>query len=111
MVPTNLRPPTGDVPAMERVKAIYKRIPDTRLVMHGSSSVPQEWLAIINDNGGEMLEPYGVPVEEIQQGIKHGVLKVNIDADLRLASTGTVYGIPSEVIKLSALQASWASTF
>ena len=82
------RPPTGDTLAIERIKEIHKKIPGTHLVMHGSSSVPQEWLAIINDFGGEIPETYGVPVEEIQEGIKHGVRKVNIDTDLRLASTG-----------------------
>jgi fructose-bisphosphate aldolase class II len=84
------RPPTGDVLAIERIKAIHERIPDTHLVMHGSSSVPQEWLAIINEFGGNIPETYGVPVEEIQEGIKHGVRKINIDTDLRLASTGSV---------------------
>ena len=82
------RPPTGDILAIERIKEIHARIPNTHLVMHGSSSVPQEWLAIINEFGGEIPETYGVPVEEIQEGIKHGVRKVNIDTDLRLASTG-----------------------
>lgn len=82
------RPPTGDILAIERIKQIHARIPDTHLVMHGSSSVPQEWLAIINEFGGEIPETYGVPVSEIQEGIKHGVRKVNIDTDLRLASTG-----------------------
>jgi fructose-bisphosphate aldolase class II len=84
------RPPTGDILAIERIKEIHARIPDTHLVMHGSSSVPQDWLKIINDNGGDMGETYGVPVEEIQEGIKHGVRKVNIDTDLRMASTGAV---------------------
>ena len=84
------RPPTGDILAIERIKAIHKRIPNTHLVMHGSSSVPQEWLKIINSFGGDMGETYGVPVEEIVQGIKHGVRKVNIDTDLRMASTGAV---------------------
>ena len=84
------RPPSGDILAIERIKAIHKRIPDTHLVMHGSSSVPQDWLAIINEFGGEIPETYGVPVEEIVEGIKHGVRKVNIDTDLRLASTGVV---------------------
>jgi len=84
------RPPTGDILAIERIREIYKRIPGTHLVMHGSSSVPQEWLAIINEFGGEIPETYGVPVEEIQEGIKNGVRKVNIDTDLRLASTGAV---------------------
>ncbi len=84
------RPPTGDILAIERIKEIHNRIPDTHLVMHGSSSVPQDWLAIINEYGGDMGETYGVPVEEIQEGIKHGVRKVNIDTDLRMASTGAV---------------------
>ena len=84
------RPPTGDILAIERIKEIHNRIPDTHLVMHGSSSVPQDWLAIINEYGGDMGETYGVPVEEIQEGIKNGVRKVNIDTDLRMASTGAV---------------------
>jgi fructose-bisphosphate aldolase class II len=84
------RPPTGDTLDIERIKAIHKRIPDTHLVMHGSSSVPQEWLKIINQYGGQIPETYGVPVEEIVEGIKHGVRKINIDTDLRLASTGAV---------------------
>ncbi|OZG70225.1 fructose-1,6-bisphosphate aldolase [Hahella sp. CCB-MM4] len=84
------RPPTGDILAIERIKAIHQRIPNTHLVMHGSSSVPQDWLAVINEFGGEIPETYGVPVEEIQEGIKHGVRKVNIDTDLRLASTGAI---------------------
>lgn len=84
------RPPTGDILAIERIKAIHQRIPDTHLVMHGSSSVPQDWLAIINEFGGEIPETYGVPVEEIVEGIRHGVRKVNIDTDLRLASTGAI---------------------
>lgn len=84
------RPPTGDILAIQRVKEIHARIPDTHLVMHGSSSVPQEWLAIINNFGGDMGQTYGVPVEEIVIGIKNGVRKVNIDTDLRMASTGAV---------------------
>lgn len=84
------RPPTGDILAIERIKEINARIPDTHLVMHGSSSVPQEWLKIINEFGGEIPETYGVPVEEIQEGIRHGVRKVNVDTDLRLASTGAI---------------------
>jgi len=84
------RPPTGDILAIDRIKAIHQRIPQTHLVMHGSSSVPQEWLAVINEFGGQIPETYGVPVEQIQQGIKHGVRKINIDTDLRLASTGAV---------------------
>ncbi|WP_226649104.1 class II fructose-bisphosphate aldolase [Microbulbifer variabilis] len=82
------RPPTGDILAIDRIKEIHARIPGTHLVMHGSSSVPQEWLAVINKFGGEIPETYGVPVEQICEGIKHGVRKVNIDTDLRLASTG-----------------------
>jgi fructose-bisphosphate aldolase, class II len=84
------RPPTGDILAISRIREIHKRIPNTHLVMHGSSSVPQEWLAVINEFGGEIPETYGVPVEEIQEGIRNGVRKVNIDTDLRLASTGAV---------------------
>ncbi len=83
-------PPTGDTLAIDRIKEIHARIPNTHLVMHGSSSVPQEWLKIINDYGGDMGQTYGVPVEEITEGIKHGVRKVNIDTDLRMASTGSV---------------------
>ena len=84
------RPPTGDILAIGRVKEIHARIPNTHLVMHGSSSVPQDWLKIINEYGGDLGETYGVPVSEIQEAIKHGVRKVNIDTDLRLASTGAV---------------------
>ncbi len=84
------RPPTDDILAIDRIKEIHKRIPDTHLVMHGSSSVPQEWLAVINEFGGEIPETYGVPVEQIVEGIKYGVRKVNIDTDLRLASTGAI---------------------
>ena len=84
------RPPTGDILAINRIKEIHEKLPNTHLVMHGSSSVPQEWLATINEFGGEIPETYGVPVEEIQEGIRHGVRKVNIDTDLRLASTGAV---------------------
>ena len=84
------RPPTGDILAIRRVKEIHERIPNTHLVMHGSSSVPQDLLAIINEYGGDIPETYGVPVEEIQEGIKHGVRKVNIDTDLRLASTAAI---------------------
>ena len=82
--------PSGDVLRIDRIREIHARIPNTHLVMHGSSSVPQDWLKIINEYGGEMPETYGVPVEEIVEGIKHGVRKVNIDTDLRLASTGAV---------------------
>lgn len=82
--------PTGDILRIDRIKEIHARLPDTHLVMHGSSSVPQEWLKIINNYGGDMGQTYGVPVEEIAEGIKNGVRKVNIDTDLRLASTGSV---------------------
>jgi fructose-bisphosphate aldolase class II len=84
------RPPTGDILAIQRIREIHARIPDTHLVMHGSSSVPQEWLKIIDQFGGAMGETYGVPVEEIAEGIKNGVRKVNIDTDLRMASTGAI---------------------
>lgn len=84
------KPPTGDTLSISRIKEIHARIPNTHLVMHGSSSVPQEWLKVINEFGGQIPETYGVPVEEIVEGIKHGVRKVNIDTDLRLASTGAI---------------------
>jgi fructose-bisphosphate aldolase class II len=84
------RKPTGDILAIDRIKEIHARIPKTHLVMHGSSSVPQEWLAVIRDYGGDIKETYGVPVEEIQEGIRHGVRKVNIDTDIRLAMTGAM---------------------
>lgn len=84
------RPPTGDILAISRVKEIHARIPNTHLVMHGSSSVPQELLAIINQYGGKMKETYGVPIKEIQEAIKHGVRKINIDTDIRLAMTGAI---------------------
>ena len=84
------RPPTGDILDINRIKEIHARIPDTHLVMHGSSAVPQDWLAVINEYGGAIPETYGVPVEQVQEGIKHGVRKVNIDTDLRLASTGAI---------------------
>jgi fructose-bisphosphate aldolase class II len=84
------RKPTGDILAMKRVQEINAKIPNTHLVMHGSSSVPQEWLEIIREFGGDLKETYGVPVEEIQQGIKHGVRKINIDTDIRLAMTAAI---------------------
>lgn len=84
------RPPTGDILAIERIKEIHEALPNTHLVMHGSSSVPQEWLKIINEHGGQIGETYGVPVEQLVDAIKHGVRKINIDTDLRLASTGAV---------------------
>ncbi len=82
--------PTGDILAITRIKEINQRIPNTHLVMHGSSSVPQELLAEIRSFGGDMKETYGVPVEEIQEGIKHGVRKINIDTDIRLAMTAAI---------------------
>ncbi|HET7795552.1 MAG TPA: class II fructose-bisphosphate aldolase [Rhizobacter sp.] len=84
------RKPTGDILAISRVKEIHKRIPNTHLVMHGSSSVPADLLAIINQYGGKIKETYGVPIEEIQEAIKFGVRKINIDTDIRLAMTGAV---------------------
>jgi fructose-bisphosphate aldolase, class II len=84
------RKPTGEILAISRIAEIHKRLPNTHLVMHGSSSVPQEWLDIINANGGAIPETYGVPVEEIQKGIQNGVRKVNIDTDNRLAITAAI---------------------
>lgn len=84
------RKPTGDILSIQRVKEIHARLPNTHLVMHGSSSVPQELLAEIREFGGDMKETYGVPVEELQEAIKHGVRKINIDTDIRLAMTAAV---------------------
>jgi len=84
------RPPTGDILAIDRIKEIHAALPNTHLVMHGSSSVPQEWLKVINEFGGDIKETYGVPVEQLVEAIKHGVRKINIDTDLRLASTGAI---------------------
>jgi len=84
------RQPTGDILAISRIKAIHERIPNTHLVMHGSSSVPQEWLEVIREHGGAIKETYGVPVGEIQEGIRNGVRKINIDTDIRLAMTGAM---------------------
>lgn len=84
------KPPTGDILSIKRIKEIHARLPNTHLVMHGSSSVPQDWLKIINEYGGDLGETYGVPVSEIQEGIKSGVRKVNIDTDLRMAATGSI---------------------
>ena len=84
------RKPTGDILAIDRIKEIHRRIPNTHLVMHGSSSVPQDLLAVIREHGGDMKETYGVPVEEIQEAIKHGVRKINIDTDVRLAMTAAI---------------------
>jgi fructose-bisphosphate aldolase class II len=94
------RKPTGEILAISRIEEIHNRLPNTHLVMHGSSSVPQEYLELINQFGGEIRETYGVPVEEIQKGIKSGVRKVNIDTDCRLAITAAVrqalFSKPSE---------------
>ncbi|MEC8886331.1 MAG: class II fructose-bisphosphate aldolase [Pseudomonadota bacterium] len=84
------RPPTGDILAIDRIKEIHAALPNTHIVMHGSSSVPQEWLKVINEYGGKIGETYGVPVDQLVEAIKHGVRKINIDTDLRLASTGAV---------------------
>jgi fructose-bisphosphate aldolase, class II len=84
------RPPTGDILDLGRIRAIHEAIPDTHLVMHGSSSVPQEWLQIIREYGGDIPETYGVPVDAIIQGIRNGVRKINIDTDIRLAMTGAM---------------------
>ncbi|MDR5775029.1 MULTISPECIES: class II fructose-bisphosphate aldolase [unclassified Caballeronia] len=84
------RQPTGDILAIDRIAEIHARIPDTHLVMHGSSSVPQEWLTVIREHGGEIGSTFGVPVEEIRRGIANGVRKVNIDTDIRLAMTGAM---------------------
>ena len=90
------RKPTGDILAMDVVKAIHAKLPDTHLVMHGSSSVPQELQDVINQHGGEMPQTYGVPVEEIEIGIKNGVRKVNIDTDNRMAITGAIRKVLSQ---------------
>ena len=89
------RKPTGEVLAMNVIEAIHKKLPNTHIVMHGSSSVPEEWQEVFNKFGGEMKETYGVPVEEIVRGIKMGVRKVNIDTDLRLAGTAEFRRIAS----------------
>ncbi len=88
--------PTGDILAMDRIEEINKKLPNTHLVMHGSSSVPEELVAIINNHGGGIKQAYGVPVEEIQRGIKHGVRKVNVDTDNRLAITGAIRKVFAE---------------
>jgi len=90
------RKPTGDVLKMDVIAEIHRRLPNTHLVMHGSSSVPKELIDIINRYGGQMPETYGVPVEAIQEGIKHGVRKINVDTDNRLAITGAIRKVFSE---------------
>jgi len=82
--------PDGEILRIDRIREIHAKLPNTHLVMHGSSSVPQDWLKIINTHGGDMGQTYGVPVDEILEGIKNGVRKVNIDTDLRMASTGAI---------------------
>ena len=103
------RPPTGDILAIDRIREIHAAVPQTHLVMHGSSSVPQEWLALIRKYGGDIKETYGVPVEEIVRGIRSGVRKVNIDTDIRLAMTGAMRQVfaeqPSEFDPRKALSA------
>ncbi len=84
------REPTHEVLAIARIEAIHRAIPNTHLVMHGSSSVPQDWLAVLREHGGDVPETYGVPVEQIREGIRHGVRKVNIDTDIRLVMTAAV---------------------
>jgi fructose-bisphosphate aldolase class II len=84
------KPPTGEVLVISRLKTLQERLPNTHFVMHGSSSVPQDWLETINKYGGDIPQTYGVPVDEIVEGIKYGVRKVNIDTDLRMASTGAI---------------------
>jgi len=84
------RKPDGEVLAMNLIEEIHQRLPETHLVMHGSSSVPRELVEVINRYGGQMKESWGVPVEEIQRGIQHGVRKINVDTDSRLAITGAI---------------------
>jgi fructose-bisphosphate aldolase class II len=84
------RQPTHDVLAIDRIEQIHRAVPNTHLVMHGSSSVPQEWLAILREHGGQIPQTYGVPIEQIRQGIRHGVRKVNIDTDIRIVMTAAV---------------------
>ncbi|MCH2128754.1 MAG: fructose-bisphosphate aldolase class II [Pirellulaceae bacterium] len=84
------RKPDGDVLAMDRIEAIHEKLPNCHLVMHGSSSVPQELQDLINEFGGEIKQTFGVPVEEIQRGIRHGVRKINVDTDCRMAMTGAI---------------------
>lgn len=99
------QPPTGEVLVISRLQALQQRLPNTHFVMHGSSSIPQDWLAVINQYGGEIPQTYGVPVSEIVEGIKYGVRKVNIDTDLRMASTGAIRRFvaqPENVAELDA---------
>ena len=84
------RKPDGDILAMSVIEAVHKKLPNTHLVMHGSSSVPQDLQQIINEYGGGLKQTWGVPVEEIQRGIKHGVRKINVDTDCRIAITAAI---------------------
>jgi fructose-bisphosphate aldolase class II len=90
------KPPTGEVLAMNLIEEIHERLPETHLVMHGSSSVPKELVDKINEYGGQIKPTWGVPVEEIQQGIRHGVRKINVDTDSRLAMTGAIRKVFAE---------------
>lgn len=99
------KPPTGEVLVINRLKILQQRLPNTHFVMHGSSSVPQDWLKTINDYGGDIRETYGVPVAEIVEGIKYGVRKVNIDTDLRMASTGAMRRFLAQAENASELDA------
>jgi fructose-bisphosphate aldolase, class II len=100
------RRPTGDILAIDRIREIHARVPNTHLVMHGSSSVPQEWLKVIRQYGGRIKETYGVPVEEIREGIRHGVRKVNIDTDIRLVMTGAMRRLMAISRRTSLIHAS-----
>ena len=99
------KPPTGEVLVISRLKELQQRLPNTHFVMHGSSSVPQDWLKVINEYGGDIPETYGVPVEEIVEGIKYGVRKINIDTDLRMASTGAIRRFIAQAENASELDA------
>jgi fructose-bisphosphate aldolase class II len=99
------KPPTGEVLVISRLKTLQQRLPNTHFVMHGSSSIPQEWLQIINEYGGQIPETYGVPMAEIVEGIKYGVRKVNIDTDLRMASTGAMRRFLAQTENSSELDA------
>ena len=99
------KPPTGDVLVISRLKNLQQRLPNTHFVMHGSSSIPQDWLNTINDYSGDIPQTYGVPVNEIVEGIKYGVRKVNIDTDLRMASTGAIRQFVSQPENASELDA------
>ncbi|MDD2760149.1 MAG: fructose-bisphosphate aldolase class II [Methylomonas sp.] len=99
------KPPTGEVLVISRLKELQQRLPNTHFVMHGSSSVPQDWLKVINEYGGDIPETYGVPVAEIVEGIKYGVRKINIDTDLRMASTGAMRRFLAQTENASELDA------